>query len=200
MQTKSYTDESLEQYEGFGRRTFLARMMAVGVGAALIPNEKAIAGAETQDECKPSAADSLILYLDLLSEIQFQAVKNLYTKVVVLLKSCQQVFDEVYEQVKILEAELNKSKLKSQAKQIRELAEAGRANARLMRDYLGISGSVEYANLNTLAIVSERVAQTAQNLLPEGEVVLSASGVAALNKIINLVKTYKMDPNPSIRA
>jgi hypothetical protein len=191
MQTTPLVHESQNQYEGFGRRTFLARVMGGGVGAAFMTNEGAMAHIETDAECKPSAADSLILYLDLLTEIQFQAVKDQYTKVVILLKSCQQVFDEVYEEVKILEAELNKSKLKSQARQIRELAETGRASARLMRDYLGISGSVEYASLNTLSIVSEQVAHTAQNLLPEGEVMLSAAGVSALNKIIGLVNEYK---------
>jgi hypothetical protein len=177
----------------FGRRTFLTGLVAGGVGSSLVLGKQVGATTETDVTCKPSAADSLILYLDLLSEVQFQAVKDKYQVVVGLLKSCQQVFDEIYAQVKVLEAELNQSKLKTQARQIRDLVEAGRANARLMRDYLGISGRVEYASLNALTIVGERVAQTASALLPQGEIVLSAAGAAALKKIIDLVKSYKED-------
>jgi hypothetical protein len=191
MQEPSSINQFPQEDKEFGRRTFLTRLAAGGVGASLVSGKQVRASAETDDTCKPSAADSLILYLDLLSEVQFQAVKEKYLGVVGLLKSCERVFDEVYKQVKILEAELNKSKLKTQARQIRDLVEAGRANARLMRDYLGVSGRVEYASLNALTIVGERVAQTANALLPEGELVLSAAGAAALREIVRLVKTYK---------
>lgn len=191
MQELYGMDELPQEYKESGRRTFLARLVAGGMGASLFSGTQVVASTETETACKPSAADSLILYLGLLSEVQFQAVKKEYVKVVGLLKSCEQVFDEIYKEVKVLEGELDKSKLKTQAKQIRDLVEAGRANARLMRDYLGISGRVEYASLNALTIVGERVAQTANALLPEGEIVLSAAGVAAIRKIIALVKTYK---------
>jgi hypothetical protein len=197
MKTQN-TPNLTDNNQGFERRTFLAQIVATGLGSSAFSHQEPHLDGGVDPTCGASPADSLFLYIDLLSEIQFSAAKGELGVVVGLLKQCEQVLDEVYLQVKLLEAELSKAKMKAQAKQIRDLVEANRANARLIRDYLGTSPRAEYASLNTLAVFSDQVLRAAQNL--QGEVVLSSAGVAALERIIKLVRDYKETQMKTVEA
>src|SRR5215470_4815466 len=130
MDHQEHLENPLHGESHYGRRFFLARMCA---GAVATPSAFAV-GADRAgrdfDPCKASAsaADTLILYLDLLTDVQFLAIKDEYDKVLVTLRACEDVFNEIYKEVEALAKELRKSKHQAELKEIRSLVEAGKSN------------------------------------------------------------------------
>jgi len=192
MDHQEHLENPLHGESHYGRRVFLARMCA---GAVATPSAFAV-GADRAgrdyDPCKASAsaADTLILYLDLLNDVQFLSVKDVYDAAIATLKACEDVFNEIYKEVEALAKELRKSKHQAEVKDIRSLVEAGKANLRLAKSYVGVSGNIAHTSFATLALLTEQVGKKAEDI-PDGPILLSAEATTILKRIISLVRDFK---------
>ena len=191
MKPKSTEDLSW-MADARARRDFVKSLVAAGTGTLVITSGAYGESRFTETGCNPSPADSLIFFMGLLTDVQQQAVDQFAQKVIGELSNCEQVLKKVYDQCLVLEKELERSALKSEARHMRELLEVQRAHARLLRDYVGATSDLQYAGMHSLAFVSERILKSAKDLRPsDGGMILSTEGVAALKEIIRLVKEYK---------
>src|ERR1051325_3142384 len=139
-----------------GRRSFLTRSVIFGAGVGLLASTESASAATAALECQASAADSLVMYIDLLRNVQSEAFVEAATIIDTAATSCYQTLDTLYEKVKLLQTELRRTKAQSKVQEVRNALEVGRAHRAAARASFAPSRGASAALGKTLVFVRER--------------------------------------------
>lgn len=199
-----YTHQIDSDESHLGRRSFLSRSMAMGIVAGLgtgaTRQEDMVFATLPDAECKPSPADSLLLYLDLLIKVQSNAFYDASKGIIIASKNCSDTLKKIQDQVKVLQTEVQNAHTKAQTQQMRQALDFGRAQAQLIKTSLNAPQDGQRLVASALVLVSDHISQAAQDLLPAGEITLSAKAKDALAELIRLVRDFEQVPEETRRA
>lgn len=183
-----------------GRRLFINRSLTLGLGAGLALYAPTANAATPAVECEPSAADSLLLYIDLLGRVQSEAFSGAATLIGTAAKSCYTTLDALYEKVRLLETELRGTRDRAHARQMREAVEIGKAQVEVVRTTLADSRNASVVLGSTLSLIGEQVNRNAKDLLPRGRITLSAKAKSLLEEVMILVRDFHAVPEETKKA
>jgi len=178
-----------EQEPLHGRRDFLTRSFAGGIGASLSLGNQAPGNLQTSEACSVSPSDSLVMFIDLIGQVESTALIEKAKILVEAAVRCRTDFEELNKLVNELEAELKQSRSSTQARQLRELSEASLASARVVTASLSHSERSAYATLSPLIAVAQHIEKSAQDLLPDKENMLSRKASQIVNSIVKKIVT-----------
>ena len=192
-------DESL-----IARRSFISRTMAVGMVAGIgsfSPMVALGASAAMEDvECKPSLADSLLLYLDLLIKVQSDAFTEASKGIITASTNCYETLKKIQDQVKVLQTEIQNGHTQTQTQQLRQITEIGKAQAELVKVSFNSGPSGQLALTSALTMISDHMRSTSQDLLPPGDITLTAKAKEALAELFRLVRDFGQVSEETRRA
>ncbi len=173
-----------------GRRSFLKSSVAVGLGAPFLSvGDRTIAsGVAAGCGYKLSAVEALQMFSDLALRIQSDSFNILNRRILTVAIDCQNQFHSLCESVGQLEVELRRTRptsSDSQVQQMRVLAEIGCATAsQLVNTTLPQNPAALAQSLET---INRQIALAAEQLLPNGETVLTAEATRLLRLILTQV-------------
>jgi len=173
------------------RRTFIGQTIATGVAAAVVGRGRIYAQATGAGCGNSSLADGLVVALPVVSQISMDAYAKLGAETTKQLTSCRDTFEELYSLLNRLCQELGKSGLKEQVTQLRNLAEVGQANWRLIDTSYGPEQNYAKPVLLTLAVVNQQICAQAQDLPDNTEWKLSKEASALLKQIVVLSQSER---------
>lgn len=169
-----------------GRREFFKRFATGAVGLAASPLHGNQPGTLSDPECKVSAADSLMFYFQLITRVHSELDRAVAKPYEEKLKRTESMFNRLLKEIGVLEDELSKSKIRAQARQMRDLAELGRSNAQLLRASTTSKNRLLLSG-DPLGVVAAQVCTLAQELLPTARVTLRGAATEALRNILCIV-------------
>jgi gas vesicle protein len=175
----------LANSENPARREFFKRFATGAVGLAAGPYAESPPYVNTELECKVSVADSLMFYFQLVTQVHGELDRAVAKPYAEALEKTESMFEQLLKEIKTLEDELRKSKMKAQARQMRDLAELGRSSTKLVRTSASRNGALLRGD--TVAVVTEQVCKVAEGLLPAAEVTLSSAATDSLKRIICII-------------
>ena len=180
-----------------GRRTFITRGCAVGIGIALAPQMRAQPNAA--DECKASVADALLLFDEILFDVQGEAITNAVKPVLEAGRSCANALETLTGLVEKLQKEICKPSSGSTTSRMQELVDVGSSNIKILKASL-TSGSDRESALVIGAIgrIAEQIDQAAQDV--RMKCVLTPQGETLLHEIFENVKKAKEIPDELRKA
>src|SRR6266498_5315631 len=170
-----------------GRRTFLGNSVALGVCASFSPLSSHAVAAEMEPECKPSVADALILYLDLLIQVQSEAFSAAAVGILKAAKDCSDLLDKLYEKIDRLQEALRDSPARAQANQMRNSVNVARAHVDLIKASIGSAHSGNLALASTLTFIKGQI-EKASVELPQETVLISQKAKVLIDEVIQLVQ------------
>ena len=169
-----------------GRREFFKRFATGAVGLAASPIHGNHADGMSDPECKVSAADSLMFYFQLINRVHGELDRAVAKPYEQGYQESENMFDRLLKEIRILEGELRQSKMRAQARQMRNLAELGRSNAQILRTSTS-SKTRGLISGDALDVVGEQVCNVAKELLPAAQVTLSPAATEALRRILCII-------------
>jgi hypothetical protein len=182
-----------------GRRSFLAHSVAFGIGTSLTTKGIGASSMETI-ECKPSAADALILYLDLLIQVQAVAFLDASRGLISATKNCSTTLDDLYRKVDLLETEM-RAHPRSAAKteHLRHVVGWGKGQANFLKAAANLppDGALPVAAMVT---VGQQIYRAAQDLKASADITLSRKAQELLEDIMKTVKDFREVPDETERA
>jgi hypothetical protein len=169
------------------RRTFLKGSVAVGLGAPFFNHGNRAVTEAVSSGCdyKLSAVEALSMFSDLLLRIQSESFNLLNKKILLVAVDCHNQFKKLCESVEQLEVELvkgGKTKSEVQTQQMRVLAEIGCSSAAQLANATSPQDSASL--LRSLEAINKQIALAAEQLLPEGDIVLTIEATRHLRLII----------------
>lgn len=171
------------------RRDFLTHSLVGGLSLTLISAQPILAGTDLSAElcsAKPATSDALTHYYKMMSDIQAGIHLEVIGEWVERTKACNRLFDELRTLVEQLETAVHQPEMRTQVKQMRDLTEIGRTQAKMMNAHA--TSTDTRALVKSITLVSQQVGETAQDLLPTGKNELGAEASRILNQIVKLVK------------
>lgn len=185
------TRSSFPADRNVGRRSFLKGSVISGLGSSIIyTGSQTVMGAD-DPQCvyRLSAVEALSMFTDLLFRIQSDSFTLLGRRIEAVAVDCQEQFKKLCESVNQLAAELRKSGSTNsdiQVQQMKALAEIGCSSATQLVNSPSPQGSLA-AVLRSLETINKEIGLAAQQLLPEGETVLSPEATRVLRVIVTQV-------------
>ena len=183
-----------------GRRLFLTRSVAFGVGTGLVLSAPGANAATFDSECEASASDSLILYLDLLVKVQSEAFSGAARIISGAARDCYATLDALYKKVEALEAELSNSHGKAQVQQMRQAIEIGKAHVAVLKASFAHSRNPSVGLATALTLIGNQVTQNAQEMLPPGKITLTPKAKKLLEEVMGLVRDFHEVPKNTQQA
>jgi hypothetical protein len=170
------------------RRTFLKLAVGGAFGSVLVTHSADARDSGLRTPCGViSASDSILIYINMVFLILNEAYRSKGKRDIKKLADCMKAFKLLYEKIDQLCVELGNSRMTTQAGQLGELAEVGRANLRLIDRSVSYSRDAMRPILAGLSVVGQQLCWQCQKLLPEGEIKLSQRARTLLNDIIELI-------------
>jgi hypothetical protein len=175
--------------KGFGRRGFLARVFAGGVGTAFALDAP-VAARPVAETCKASAADAFVLSTELLGEVLGDAIYNASKPPLQRAKVCAEGLEKLNAKLGELERELRGPKGEP-ANRVRELVNTGRLNVQLLREAVGKSDERVVALVGVLNSVHEGLDEAAKEVEEKCKFGLTDKGRTLLSEAVKLAQEYK---------
>jgi len=185
------------QLTKYARRKFLAGGVVAASFGALVPFVKAVSETEAPAEAYlGSASDAIIMLLDLLLSVQSEAYIDAGGKLRTASLLCAETLEALFTEIDLLVSKIKvkKSEQALAAQRMKELVELGRRSTRLIPGSIDAHGRSTTILLASLSVITEQVSQTAQGLLPQGEIVLDEDAKKTLERIIELVRQAREVP------
>src|SRR6185295_6608707 len=189
MQIRKHCSKIAQHNSLRGRRNFLTPSIAGGFGGSFSLGTQTPAGKHLSEDCKVSPSDSLVMFIDLIGQVESTALIDKAKILVEAAFRCRTDFEELNKLVKDLESELKQSRGSTPARQLRELAEASLASARVVTASMTHPNKAAYGTLSPLIAVAEHIEKSAQDLLPDKENVLSRKASQIVNSIVKKIVT-----------
>lgn len=172
-----------------GRRNFLTRTLAGSVAVAFALEGRAKAEYIRDETCKVTLADTLLLFVDLLLDVQQRAIIKESEKTFVTARQCQAALCELSKKIDELKDEICKSPTSRRAQQMQNLVETGRMNAQMI-EASASSVDTKFASLATsLDTINGLINQAAQDVETECKFIITEKGKLILGEIWALVKS-----------
>jgi enamine deaminase RidA (YjgF/YER057c/UK114 family) len=171
-----------------GRRSFLVKSVAGGVGASLVLHGAPPVRAEFDAACNALASplEALTSQKDILSSLQSGIYRSTVKEFSAAVEQTTNYSAELCDKVAQLKAALIAQRKGADYERLKALAEIGCTNARQVQNFSS-AGKMQ-VQLANLKVVSEQIRQLAAELLPEGQgVTLSVEATRALREIIILI-------------
>jgi hypothetical protein len=171
------------------RRSFLRQTLSTGVGI-MLASASVAANPVVETTCgRPSAAESLLMYLGMVNLVLSEAFAGIHRRVTTKLINCERLYADLYKLLEDLCVELSRSRQStSQNRQIEDLVKAGRASLRIVQANLDSFHQDASPALAALSLVSQQVCLQAQTLLPpNSEARLSRTATDILRNILDLI-------------
>lgn len=183
-----------------GRRRFVTGSLTFGAGIGLLAPVTKASSSTSAVECQASAADSLILYLDLLRNVQSQAFTDAAAKIIPATTNCYITLDSLYEKVLLLQKELRPTRAQGQIQEMQRAVEMGKAQMDAIRTSFAHSRGASALLGQTLDFVRGQVSQAAQDMLPAGKITLSPKAKKLLEEVMVIVSKSHDVPQQTQRA
>lgn len=181
-----------------GRRRFLTGTVAGWLGIFALPVGRAAAREDGQGRISEgerdlvvTAADSLFLYLNLLTDVQFSSLRKDQEAWLEAARLASNKFQELSDEVVKLET-LYAPQRNSRLQQLRSWTEMGAASARLIKAVEQLPPMAMQSHNQALSIATERLDKNATEFLADGRVILSVGARKQLDKILKLIGELRL--------
>lgn len=173
-----------------GRRAFITAGCVAGVGATVLTPVRAQTAVE---ECKGSVADALLLFEEILLDVQGVALTNAVQPVLDAGRECADSLETLTKLLDRLQKEICKPASSGPTTRMQKLVEEGGANAKILKASISSASEKEAAlMIGMMSSLARDISEAAEDV--QQECVLTPTGKTILLEIFSTVEKVRKVP------